>query len=133
LVATQIPSGSPFCDMPRIAACNLSDPSVKTMDGSGVGQKHERALSGDHLNSQLLAELNGFVADRALATCTVHPDNFNASFNTIVYHGVGRFWRSHEQCRSDRRMDVLHAREAFPSVNLLCTRIHRHDVITALA
>ena len=71
-----------------IAAGNLAEKSVELVYTFCAGEKHERALAGDYLNSALLAECDRLLADRSFAACPVHPDATNAGI------GAGRPIRS---------------------------------------
>src|SRR5450631_4817621 len=117
----------------RIAAGDLADETVEAMDGSGCGKKHKRALSGNDLDSVLVAECDRGRTDGAFATGTVHPDSTDAGFGTIGDDCVGHSRRGHQERGVDRWVDVLHASEAGPAEHIGSAGIDRNHVITAAA
>src|ERR1035438_1807158 len=117
----------------RVAAGDLADETVETMDGSGGGKKHKGALSGNDLDSVLLAECDCGRTDGAFAGGAVHPDSTDAGFGTIGDDCVRHCGRGHQESGVDRWVDVLHASEAGPAEHIRSAGIDRKHVITAAA
>ena len=116
-----------------IAAGDLAEKTVEAVDASGRRQKHEGALSGDDLNAPVAAEGDRAGADRATAGGAVHPHSTDASGGTVANNRIGNGRRGHEERSIDRRLNVLQASEAVPTLHIGSVRIDRNDVVASAA
>ena len=116
-----------------IAAGDLAEKTVEAVDASGRRQEHERALSGHNLNAPVAAEGDRPGTDGPTAGGAVHPHPTDPSFDTVADDRIGDGRRSHEERSIDRRVDVLQASEAVPTLYIGGVRIYRNDVVAAAA
>lgn len=99
---------------------------------SVVGEEHEGAFAGDDVDRVIAAEGNGGVGDGAAAGAgAVHPDAADAGLGAVGDGRVGRGGRRQEKHSFDRWLNVLHAREARPSVQRGGTGVDGDDVASA--
>lgn len=116
-----------------IAAGDLAEKTMEAVDASGRRQKHEGALSGHNLNASVVAEGDRTGAGRATAGGAVHPHPMDPSFDTVADDRISDDRRGHEERSIDRRLNVLQASEAVPTLYIRGVRIYRNDVVAAAA
>ena len=72
----------------RVPARNLADEAMQPMASPGIAPKHEGTLAWHYLSVVLTAELDCLRADRALSSCSVHPDPANSGVGTILHNRI---------------------------------------------
>ena len=105
--------------------------SMEAMDAAHRGQEHERTLTRHYLDPMCPAEFDCFVTDRPLASASIHPDSFYASFGTIAHDGIRNRGRGKQKRPVWGGMNVLHPGKAGSSHDLCHMGINGQHFTTA--